>query len=436
MIFLTYWFYVFAVIALTAYWLIPHKTTRLVWLLVTCAVFHTHFAGPAGVIPIVVLAVLTYLIGLTRSRHLCVIGIAACVAALLFYKYSNFLCLNVVGLFSAHAGQASLDFAKHWQPAAPPLAISFFAFEFIHYLYDIRLGSPSLKNPLHFANFAIFWPSIVAGPIKRYEQFVPAMEAGASAPGLIRSRPGIAPDASDENRRPLAEDPGRCPGVEESRAMDVDGIAYGLLRVTVGFIKKAMADNLTAYLAHNTPHFADASIYLRWAMLAMLSLRILWDFSGYSDMAIGFARMLGIRIPENFNWPYLADSLVDFWRRWHISLSTWIRDYVYIPLGGSRRGVGRKIFNGLFAFALCGLWHGAAWNFVAWGIYHGVGLAIVSSYRALLGPVGSTLHRWLSVNRVITWGLTMFYVAFGWLLFFYPLPDAWRMFKLLFGAAS
>jgi len=400
MIFLTYWFYVFAAVALPAYWLIPHKTARLVWLLVTCAVFHTHFAGPAGVIPIVVLAVLTYLIGLSRQRWLCVLGIAACVASLLFYKYIGFLCLNVIGLFSASAGQAALDHAKLWQPAAPPLAISFFAFEFIHYLYDIRLGSPSLKNPLHFANFAIFWPSIVAGPIKRYEQFVPAMEAGAAA-----------------------------------KRIDFDSIGYGLLRVTIGFLKKAMADNLTAYLLHfykDSTQFAAATIYERWMMLGMLSLRILWDFSGYSDMAIGFARMMGIRIPENFNWPYLAHSLTDFWHRWHISLSTWIRDYVYIPLGGSRRGVVRKVINGLIAFGLCGLWHGAAWNFIAWGVYHGIGLAIVSSYRAALGPVGSTLHRWLSVNRLITWGVTMFYVAFGWLLFFYPLPDAWRMFRLLF----
>ena len=397
MIFLTYWFYVFAVIALTAYWLIPNKSIRLAWLLVTCAVFHTHFAGPAGVLPIVVLAVITYLIGLTRQRWLCIAGIALCVASLLFYKYSGFLCTNVIGLVSDNAGATSLAFARRWQPTAPPLAISFFAFEFIHYLYDIRLGSPTLRNPLHFANFSIFWPSIVAGPIKRYEQFVPAMEAGASSP-----------------------------------AIDWDSIAYGLYRVTVGFLKKIVADGLTAYLAHNTPHFAEATIYHRWAMLLMLSFRILWDFSGYSDMAIGFARMMGIRLPENFNWPYLASSLAEFWHRWHISLSSWIRDYVYIPLGGSRHGVPRKIANGLIAFGLCGLWHGAAWNFVAWGVYHGIGLAIVSSYRAALGPVGRTMHGWLAVNRFFTWAITMLYVAFGWLLFFYPLPDAWHMFRLLF----
>jgi len=409
MIFLTYWFYVFAAIALPAYWLVRHRTARLILLLVTCVVFHAHFAGPAGVIPIVVLAVLTYLIGLTRQRRLCVLGIAVSVGALLFYKYAMFLCLNVIGSVSPTAGQSALAFAERGMPAAPPLAISFFAFEFIHYLYDIRRGSPTLKNPLHFANFAIFWPSIVAGPIKRYEQFVPAMLDGAGATSI-----------------------------------DYDSIAYGLFRVTIGFIKKTAADGLTAYLAYCLPapvnapdmsyaaRFAGFSLPERWMMLGMLSLRILWDFSGYSDMAIGFARMMSIRIPENFNWPYLADSLADFWHRWHISLSTWIRDYVYIPLGGSRHGLMRKASNGLIAFALVGLWHGAAWNFIAWGVYHGVGLAIVSTYRAALGPVGRTLHRWLSVNRLITWAVTLTYVTFGWLLFFYPVQDAWRMFMLLF----
>lgn len=397
MIFLTYWFYVFAAVSLAAYWLIRHRTTRLILLLVSCVVFHTHFAGPAGIASIVFLAGMTYLIGLSRSRWMCVVGIATCVLFLLFYKYPSFICLNLIGLFSASAGKAALEWTQQWLWSAPPLAISFFAFEFIHYLYDIRLGSPSLKNPVHFANFAIFWPSIVAGPIKRYEQFVPAMLDGA-----------------------------------DGKTLDVDSVGYGLLRVVVGFIKKAMADNLTAYLAVHVPKFGEAAIVDRWAMLGMLSLRIVWDFSGYSDMAIGFARMMGIRLPENFNWPYLAGSLTDFWRRWHISLSSWIRDYVYIPLGGSRHGLIRKTLNGLIAFALCGLWHGAAWNFVAWGVYHGIGLAVVSTFRGTMGRPSNSSRVWVAVRWAMGWPTTMLYVCFGWLLFFYPLPEAWRMFRLLF----
>jgi alginate O-acetyltransferase complex protein AlgI len=144
--------------------------------------------------------------------------------------------------------------------------------------------------------------------------------------------------------------------------------------------------------------------------------------------------MLGIQLPINFNWPYLACSLTEFWDRWHISLSRWIRDYLYIPLGGNRCGLLRKTFNGLVAFAICGLWHGAAFNFVVWGLYHGVGLAICSNYRRLLGPLGNRLGDWLAVNRAIAWALTMLFVGIGWLLFFYSVPQAMNMTRLLFRA--
>jgi alginate O-acetyltransferase complex protein AlgI len=163
-----------------------------------------------------------------------------------------------------------------------------------------------------------------------------------------------------------------------------------------------------------------------------IGMRILWDFSGYSDMAIGFARLFGIRLPDNFNWPYLARSITEFWHRWHISLSTWIRDYVYIPIGGSRHGVARKVFNGLLAFSICGLWHGAAWHFLVWGVYHGVGLAIASNYRAVLGRAGEAIHAWLNHNRAVAWAATLLFVFVGWLLFFYDLPVACTMLKQLF----
>jgi alginate O-acetyltransferase complex protein AlgI len=153
-------------------------------------------------------------------------------------------------------------------------------------------------------------------------------------------------------------------------------------------------------------------------------------------MAIGFARMMGIRLPENFNWPHVAASIGDFWRRWHISLSSWIRDYIYIPLGGSRHGVARRIINGIVAFGLCGLWHGAAWNFVLWGIYHGLGLALQANYRALTGPLGNALATMFARNWILSWVLTTLFVHVGWLLFFYPVPQAWQIFKLLFNLAK
>jgi alginate O-acetyltransferase complex protein AlgI len=393
-IFLTYWFWVFAAIALPFYWLVPRPGVRLPLLVLTCAVFHTKFAGPAGVLPILVLGTLTYAIGLSRRRRLCVFGMVLCVAALSFYKYAGFFAGEIVGAFSARAGEALLSGSKGLMPAGPPLAISFFTFEFVHYLYDVRAGAPPIVGPLRFAAFAIFWPSIVAGPVKRYQQFLPALDRGLE----VVTRPEVA---------------------------------YGLIRVAVGLVKKFTADNLTAYVDFWDDQFAAVSLVTRWYVFFGIGLRILLDFSGYSDMAIGFARMLGVRLPENFAWPYLATSVRDFWQRWHISLSQWIRDYVYIPLGGGRGGVASRVTNGLVAFAVCGLWHGPAWNFVAWGLYHGAGLGISSTYRTGLGRVGARFGVVLDQAPVLSWAVTFAFVMAGWLLFFYPVSQALKMLRLL-----
>src|SRR5262249_24320941 len=163
--------------------------------------------------------------------------------------------------------------------------------------------------------------------------------------------------------------------------------------------------------------------FWRWFFVAGLALRILLDFSGYSDLAIGFARMHGVRLPENFQWPYLALGLTSFWRRWHGSLSIWIRDYVYVALGGHPCGLARQASNGRLAFSLCGLWPGAGWNFLVWGLYRGVGLAVCANYRRVLGPVGEALAVRLERTPVISWAMTLVYVGIGWLFFFYPLRE-------------
>jgi alginate O-acetyltransferase complex protein AlgI len=397
MIFLTYWFFLFVSISLPAYWLVRHRLTRLVMLLTMCAVFHTHFAGPAGVVPIVVLGVLTYLSGLSRNRHACLATMVLCAASLVFYKYTHFLCAEVLGKISPSLGEHAAGFVNPYLPAAPPLAISFFVFEFVHYLLDVRKGEEPLRNPLDFSLFAIFWPSIVAGPVKRYQQFVPALHAGV-------------------------------------QMLNKHDVSAGLLLVSLGLVKKLVADNLTAYLAFRGPQFEALDLSQRWWIFGCIAMRILWDFSGYSDMAIGFGRMVGVQLPTNFNWPYLATNLQEFWDRWHISLSRWIRDYVYIPLGGGRCGPLRKAFNALTAFAICGLWHGAAFHFLVWGVYHGAGLAVSTSYRRALGAPGRRLGEWFDVNRIAARGVTLLFVGFGWLLFFYPVRDAWHMLRALFRA--
>ena len=416
-IFNTYWFVVFAAVATAGFWLLRKPALRLPFLALACVAFHYHFAGPAGMAPIIVLGIVTYLIGLTRSRHACVAGIILSVLALCFYKYAHFLTLEVLGQINKSWGPAIEAYARLKLPKlaspegsaylfVPPLGMSFFAFEFVHYLYEVRKGAAPLRNPLHFTLFSIFFPSLVAGPIKRFGQFIPSLEAGASQVGP-------------------------------------DDVAIGFRRIAMGFLKKVViADNLTSALGlyigtYNDPHVAQFAAYgmaTRWFLLILIALRILFDFSGYSDIAIGLARLLGIQLPENFNWPYAAKSIQDFWQRWHISLSSWIRDYVYIPLGGNRHGAGRKILNGLVAFALCGLWHGAAWNFVVWGLYHGTGLAICANYRALPG-VGQPLGKLLDLAPKGSWLLTQLFVCLGWLLFFYPLDKALQMASLLFGIA-
>lgn len=394
-IFNTFWFVAFAAIVVPVYWLLRKSFLRMPFLGIACLAFHYQFAGPAGMVPIIVLGVITYFIALTRNRVACAIGIALSVLALCFYKYTHFLTVDLLALLNpAWATVAELS-AKKLLPVAPPLGMSFFAFEFVHYLYEVRKGGVPLKNPLHFLLFSLFFPSLVAGPIKRYGQFIPALQEGAANVGK-------------------------------------DDVADGLRRIAIGFLKKVViADNLTLALAFYVPQFGTMTLTVRWFVFSLIAVRILMDFSGYSDIAIGLARLLGVKLPENFNWPYAARSIQDFWQRWHISLSSWIRDYVYIPLGGSRHGIARKIFNGLFAFALCGLWHGPSWNFVIWGVYHGVGLAVCSNYASLpiLGPL---LARSLGRFPLLCWAATQLFVWLGWLVFFYPVPEALRMASMLF----
>ena len=397
-LFLTYWFVLFIVVLYPVYWLAYSPAIRLGLLLLGCVVFHAHFAGPAGVLPIIVLATFTYAAGLSRRKWACVTVIVLCVLSLVFYKYMRFLCGSVFVLFWPHAYYLLVNRHFPLNSLVPPLAISFFVFEFVHYLVDVCRGGESIKSPFGFTLYSIFWPSIVAGPVKRYQDFMPALYEGV-------------------------------------RNVSSEDAAVGLTRVGWGLFKKLIADSLTAYLTFWGPRFADQDILWRWYFVVCMGFRILLDFSGYSDMAIGFARMHGIRLMENFDWPYLATSITHFWHRWHISLSTWIRDYVYIALGGGRCGTLRKIGNGLLAFAICGLWHGAGWNFLVWGVYHGIGLAISSNYRRALGDVGQAVGGWLEENAAVSWGLTMGFVWIGWVFFFYPLDQACSMLGLLFGVA-
>jgi len=281
------------------------------------------------------------------------------------------------------------------KPVLVPLGISFFTFEFCHYLVDVYHGGAPVKNPLHFALFALFYPRLASGPIVRYQQIIPQFE--------------------------------------QLPATNLDDVSQGLLRISIGFSKKFLLADPAAQLIASS--FQPANILagtdVLWLSL-LLYIRIYMDFGGYCDMAVGLARLWGIRLPENFNFPFLATSPSAFWRRWHITLSTWIRDYIYIPLGGGRVEPWRKSLNLLFAMALCGLWHGSAWNFVLWGVMHGVALQIGHGGTALSGWLGTklALPAWLRSTGSVTaaalgWALTQIFVGLSWIFFFFPAGEAW-----------
>lgn len=407
MIFTTFSFLIGITVFLGLYFLIPYVLFRSILLALTGVLFYLHFSGTTGVSTIFILGILTYLSGKTKKPFLLIFVIALCVASLVFYKYTHFvfenltLAIPLLGAFPVST----------WAPVLSPLAISFFVFEFVHYLVDVKRGNKPIESAVDFLLFASFFPTLVAGPIKRYEQFLPSLKIGLSEAKLISSDTQI-----------------------------------GLLRVVRGFGKKFIGDVLTAYIASNAATITGDALLDRWLLFSAIAFRIYFDFSGYSDMAIGFSRIMGIKIPENFNNPYLATNIRDFWHRWHISLSTWIRDYIYIPLGGGRTHPVINGINLLLVFLICGLWHGAAWNYVLWGLFQGVGLVIHRAYGSLKARAAmitkfefdnKLIHLYASflLNTAYlmgAWALTTFFVWTGWLLFFYPIDQAMKIFLSLF----
>ncbi len=387
MLFLEPWFWIFAGAVIPLYWLCPQRF-KAHWLLGVCAVFHYHFAGPAGMAPIIVLATLTYAAALGvstgRLRYTFTATWLVVVGTLAFYKYSGLLLSSGVQLLGA-VDLGAPTWMQQWRTPAAPLGISFFTFEFVHYLYEVRVRKRQpIRNPLHFSLFAIFFPSLAAGPIKRFPDFVPQLE-------VLQNPPASA-------------------------------IWPATQRLIRGLFKKVcIADLLVEYVKalENLPHYNIPTM----GGLAMLQgFRIYYDFAGYSDIAIALAQMIGLRLPENFDRPYWSTSLQEFWRCWHMSLTAWIRDYIYIPLGGNRT---HRALNLMVALILCGLWHGAAWHFALWGIYHGTGLALETAAR----------RRWPQlfgggiVRKVLGWTVCYSYVTYGWPLFFYPAPTVYTMTK-------
>jgi alginate O-acetyltransferase complex protein AlgI len=315
---------------------------------------------------------------------ICWAGVTLAVAFLVLFKYRNFL----TGLFWADPARNPL----YWKNAFLPLGISFFTFEFAHYAMD-RYRGKAEKGPVgDYMAFILFFPTMVAGPIKRYQDFVPKLRT-------------ISVDWALDWQR-------------------------GITRILTGLVKKfAIADLLTAYTNHlNRADIAQAHRAILPLWLLAYGIKIYADFSAYSDIAIGSARLFGIRVPENFDWPYLRTNIADFWRHWHMSLTQWLIDYIYIPLGGSRVSNERVYANILVTMLISGIWHGAGIHFVVWGLLHGVMLAIRRAWRRVR-PMPEALPRWAQIG---SWALTFVAVNLAWAFFCMDVHTAIFFFRRLF----
>jgi alginate O-acetyltransferase complex protein AlgI len=333
--------------------------------------------GSPGAIGVLLLSIgLNHLGGLLVDKYrdrpsgwwALVATVVANLALLGWYKYAGFAYEN------ARFALDSLGFATSEWRAAPvlPAGISFFTFQAMSYVVDVyRRHTPVQRNPFDLALYVALFPQLVAGPIVRYADVAAEIRVRETSWGAFAS---------------------------------------GIDRFVVGLMKKLLLANTFAAVADGVFAIPDGDLTpaVAWLGVVCYTLQIYFDFSGYSDMAIGLGRMFGFTFLENFDHPYAARSLTEFWRRWHISLSTWFRDYVYIPLGGNRHGAWATGRNLLIVFLLCGLWHGAAWTFVAWGVFHGVFLILER------GRFGRGLE-WLPVAARHAY--TLLLVMAGWTLF-------------------
>lgn len=322
-------------------YLVVRKEMRNTLLLFASLTFYA-WGEPLFVLVMLLSIFANYLLGLwmdqtkgVKARLVLIVSLLFNLGLLGYFKYANFLVTNINWLLNTFS-ITPISLA----PVKLPIGISFFTFQIMSYIIDVyRKETPVQRNPLKLALYISLFPQLIAGPIVRYHD--------------------VAEQISNRN-------------------LTLDGFSYGVKRFVTGLGKKVLIANTVAVAADGIFGTAANQLTTGMAWLGILcySLQIYYDFSGYSDMAIGLGNIFGFKFLENFNYPYISGSIKEFWRRWHISLSTWFRDYLYIPMGGNRCKPARAYINLVIVFLLCGLWHGASWSFAVWGLYHGFFLVV------------------------------------------------------------
>ncbi len=353
----------FLPLTLAAYYLTPRRGRNLTLLLASLIFYGWGEPRHLGLMLLVI--AINYVGGLALrarpARGVLAAVIGADLALLFAFKYAGFFCRSLSGIFGFGVPEAIAAITL-------PIGISFYIFQSMSYCIDVYRGAVEPQRDLiRFGTYVALFPQLIAGPIVRYRDIAAQLE---------------------------------------QRRVQPRQIASGVALFVIGLGKKLLLANRMGLLWESL--LPESGTAAAWVGMAAYTLQIYFDFSGYSDMAVGLGRMLGFEFLPNFDYPYLARSVTDFWRRWHISLSSWFREYVYIPLGGNRRGLPRQILNLLIVWALTGLWHGASWNFVLWGLYYA--LLLIAEKLFLLRAMQ---NRPVALRR----GLTLLAVSLGWMLF-------------------
>lgn len=387
----TIFLFIFLPLVLGGYFLLKEEYRNVFLLLVSLA-FYTS-GEPKFVFVMIASILINYIAGLAihhakknytllGNRVVLIIGVAANLGLLFYFKYLDFFIGTVNNIGGLNIPLKNI---------ALPIGISFFTFQGMSYILDLYMGKVEVqKKFINIALYVSLFPQLIAGPIVRYK------------------------DVNDQI---------------DARTCTVDKFAIGIRRFVVGLAKKVMIANQVGIIADQIFGVPanENTISIAWLGIICYTVQIYFDFSGYSDMAIGLGKMFGFDFLENFNYPYISTSVTEFWRRWHISLSSWFRDYIYIPLGGNRRG--NVYFNLLVVFFVTGMWHGAAWNFIIWGLWHGMFLIIERIFK----KKGIQLN----IPKPVKWVYTMLIVLIGWVLFRSPdLTYAVKYVGVMFGISS